>query len=208
MRDHAREWARGGDPRGRGPASTTRRVARLARPRRRGDDPSFAASTAADAEAVRTALERRHYAPGATIVRRGDAADELFLIVERPAERRPSTAGRRSAAADDARGRTVFGELAFVGRGDRRTADVHADTVVECLVLDGRGVRGARWPTSRARRRGVLANLLRMVGGTARRLTEELRSSSTDRDASGRQAPGRSQPCAGHGSQRSGRSSR
>ena len=69
-------------------------------------------------------------------------------------------------------GGTVFGELAFVAQ-ETRTADVHADTVVDCLVLSDDAFASLMIDEPRAAA-AVLANLLRVVGGTARRLTEEL----------------------------------
>ena len=127
---------------------------------------------AADAEAVRARLERRHYPPGATIVRRGEAAHELFLIVSGRLSvtvERPGGGQRRLTTL--AAG-TVFGELAFVAQ-ETRTADVHADTVVETLVLTADAFADLMAEEPRAAA-AVLANLLRVVGATARRLTEEL----------------------------------
>jgi glutaminase len=127
---------------------------------------------AADAEAVRSRLERRHYPPGATIVRRGEAAHELFLIVSGRLSvtvERPGGGQRRLTTL--AAG-TVFGELAFVAQ-ETRTADVHADTVVETLVLTADAFAELMADEPRAAA-AVLANLLRVVGATARRLTEEL----------------------------------
>ena len=126
-----------------------------------------------EAAAVRKRLERRRYAPGASIVRRGDPAHELFLL----------TSGRLSVTVDRVGGGsprrlttqsagTIFGELAFVAR-TTRTADVHADTIVECQVLRADAFDELMRDEPRAAA-AVLANLLRVVGGTARRLTDEL----------------------------------
>ena len=126
-----------------------------------------------DAAAVRRRLERRRYAPGASIVRHGDPAHELFLL----------TSGRLSVTVDRAGGGsprrlttqsagTIFGELAFVAR-TTRTADVHADTMVECQVLRADAFDELMRDEPRAAA-AVLANLLRVVSATARRLTDEL----------------------------------
>jgi glutaminase len=126
-----------------------------------------------EAAAVRRRLERRRYAPGASIVRRGDHAHELFLL----------TSGRLSVTVDRVDGGgprrlttqsagTIFGELAFVAR-TTRTADVHADTIVECQVLRADAFDELMRDEPRAAA-AVLANLLRVVGATARRLTDEL----------------------------------
>ncbi len=128
---------------------------------------------AEDAAAVKARLERRRFMPGSLIVRRGDAAHELYLI----------TNGRLSVTVDRAGGvgprrlttlseGTVFGELAFVNR-ETRTADVHTDTMVECLVLGSDAFDSLMRDEPRAAA-AVLANLLRVVGATARRLTDEL----------------------------------
>jgi CRP-like cAMP-binding protein len=66
----------------------------------------------------------------------------------------------------------VFGELSLIGR-ETRTADVHADTVVECFVLeaDAFDQLTAEQPALAC---VLLANLLRVVGRTARRMTGEV----------------------------------
>jgi glutaminase len=126
-----------------------------------------------EATIVRALLERRRYAPGAMIVRRGDVAEELFLVVggrlsvvvDRPGG---GSAHRLTTLAEG----TVFGELAFVAR-ETRTADVYADTMVDCLVL-GAGAFEHLMANEPRAAAAVLANLLRVVGATARRLTDEL----------------------------------
>ena len=66
----------------------------------------------------------------------------------------------------------VFGELALIGR-EPRTADVHADTMVECheLHVDAFDRLTAEAPAVAC---VLLANLLRVVGRTARRMTKEV----------------------------------
>jgi len=66
----------------------------------------------------------------------------------------------------------VFGELAAVG-GEARTADVRADTAVECyeLALDDLDGLDATDPSLRA---AVLTNLLHSVTRLARKLDAEL----------------------------------
>jgi glutaminase len=127
----------------------------------------------ADADAVRSRLERRRFAPGAVIVRRGDPARELFLIVRGRASVMVDRAGgggpRRLTTLTDG---TIFGELAFV-TDEPRSADVLADTMVDCQVLcaDDFDALLVEQPRAAA---AVLANLLRVVGSTARRLTDEV----------------------------------
>jgi CRP-like cAMP-binding protein len=66
----------------------------------------------------------------------------------------------------------VFGELSLIGR-EARTADVHADTMVECHVLEADDFDAlmAQHPDLACI---LLANLLRVVGRTARRMTSEV----------------------------------
>ncbi len=121
---------------------------------------------------IRARLERRRYPPGASIVRRGDLCHELFLV----------ESGRVSVTVDLADGTrrrlttlsegSLLGELAWIDR-EPRTADVFADTVVECQVLAADAFDDLldEDPQTAA---GLLRNLLRVVGSTARRLTEDL----------------------------------
>jgi len=114
----------------------------------------------------------RTFRQGSRIVTRGDAADGLYLIergrisvtVDLPGggRRRLSTLGPGM----------TFGEAALVD-GERRTADVHADTDVVCRVLSTDA-----FETLLATHPGVAAtmlrNLLGTVGATAARLTREV----------------------------------
>jgi glutaminase len=120
---------------------------------------------------LRDRLRRVSYVPGAQIVRRGEAGDRLFLI----------TSGRLSVTIDipggvrrlsTLSGGMVFGELSLIGR-EPRTADVHADTIVECHVLeaDAFDELTVEQPELAC---VLLANLLRVVGRTARRMTGEV----------------------------------
>ena len=125
-----------------------------------------------DRAAIEARLERRLYAPGDVIVRRGAPACELFQIAAGRVSvtiDRPDGGARRLTTLS---GGMVFGELAFVSQ-DVRTADVHADTTVECLVLADTAFADLLVEEPRAAA-ALLTNLLRVVGSTARRLTDEL----------------------------------
>jgi glutaminase len=120
---------------------------------------------------LRERLRRVSYVPGARIVRRGEAGDRLFLI----------TSGRLSVTIDipggvrrlsTLSGGMVFGELSLIGR-EPRTADVHADTIVECHVLEADAFDRLTLEQP-ALACVLLANLLRVVGRTARRMTSEV----------------------------------
>lgn len=117
-------------------------------------------------------LRRVCYVPGSAIVRRGDMADRLFLIVSGRLSVTIETPGgfvRRLSTLSDG---MVFGELSLIGR-ETRTADVHADTMVECQVLEADAFERltAEHPGLAC---VLLANLLRVVGRTARRMTSEV----------------------------------
>ena len=126
----------------------------------------------ADGERFTRRLTRRTYRAGEMIVRRGDIARELFLV----------TRGQLSVVLDLPRGGSrrlatlsagmTFGELAFL-EGERRTADVRSDTATECHVLTAAEYvdLGRTDPGLRA---ALLEGLLRTVGRTARRMTDEL----------------------------------
>ncbi len=116
-------------------------------------------------------LRRVCYVPGTRIVQRGEPGDRLFLI----------TSGRLSVTIDVSggvkrlstlSGGMVFGELSLIGR-ETRTADVHADTMVECHVLEADDF-DALMSEHPALACILLTNLLRVVGRTARRMTGEV----------------------------------
>jgi CRP-like cAMP-binding protein len=117
-------------------------------------------------------LRRRGFERGALIARKGDRAREIYLVTQGKLSvvlERPDGVTRRLATLGPG---TVFGELAAVG-GEARTADVRADTAVECyeLALDDLDGLDATDPSLRA---AVLTNLLHIVTRLARRLDAEL----------------------------------
>ena len=130
----------------------------------RGVDPGALATLGAR-------LKRVCYVPGTRIVRRGDIADRLFLIMNGRLSVTMEVGGgvRRLSTLS---GGMLFGELSLIGR-EQRTADVHADTMVECLVLEADDFDrlAVDDPTLAC---ALLANLLRVVGRTARRMTNEV----------------------------------
>lgn len=127
-----------------------------------------------DAELRQRLWGRMHrvcYAPGTHIVRRGDVAERLFLITSGQLSVTIERPGGSQRLATLSAG-MVFGELSLIGR-ERRTADVYADTMVECLVLDADEFE-TMTEDDPALACAVLANLLRIVGRTARRMTNEV----------------------------------
>jgi glutaminase len=127
-------------------------------------------------ERLRALLEPLRFARGAAIVRCNDPADRFFLLtrgrvsvtVDLPEERQ-----RRLATLSPG---MPFGELAVVARS-LRTADVHADTEVECFALrmDRFERLGATDPAIKL---VLLENLLRGATRTIARLSLEVASLS------------------------------
>ena len=120
---------------------------------------------------LESVLEHRHWPVGETIVRKGDAADAIYLL----------TAGTVSVTLDNALGRQrlstlsagmTFGELAVIDRTER-SADVRTDTAAEGYVLSVETFRklGTARPDVKL---VLLENLLRNVAQTAGRLTREV----------------------------------
>lgn len=77
--------------------------------------------------------ERRIYLPGETMVRQGDAGDELFILVDGEAAVLVQT-GERSTAVATLTGGKFFGEMSLL-TGEPRTATVKAQIQVTVLVL-------------------------------------------------------------------------
>ena len=122
--------------------------------------------------AIAGVLDARAWTAGELVVRRGDPADSLFLVVEGELEVSiaVSSAERRRLATVPAG--TVLGELAFLG-SERRTADVRA-------LTDSRAFELSRWALDElgaadpALRATLLERLLRLVARIARRMTDEV----------------------------------
>jgi glutaminase len=113
----------------------------------------------------------RQFPAGAVVVRAGDPADGVYLLMH----------GRVSITVDGTAGRLriatvspgmVFGELAVIDRSPR-TADARADTPIECLVLSAAALDRLR-DTDPSIAIHILQNLLRGVHRMVRRSNEEL----------------------------------
>lgn len=123
-------------------------------------------------EVLSRALRPRHFAHGELILREGDPAEEIFLLMrglvsvtlDLPDDRRQ----RLSTVSPG----MVFGELTIVDRTGR-TADVRADTPVECLVLPAAELDslGEKHPALKI---AILTNLLRNVHQTVARLGKQV----------------------------------
>ena len=117
-------------------------------------------------------LERRAYVPGERIIERGAVADALLLLESGRASVTVDVAGQGPRRLSTLGPGMCFGEAALV-TGERRTADVRADSEVVCLALttDGFAALLDEHPAVAAR---LLRNLLRTVTATAARLTREV----------------------------------
>jgi glutaminase len=128
--------------------------------------------TPAELAVLGARLERRVFEPGALVVERGAVADALFLLEQGQASVTidiPGHGPRRLSTLGPGMG---FGESALFD-GERRGADVRADTEVVCLALTREAftLLVDDHPTVAA---AILRNLLRTVAATAGRLTREV----------------------------------
>jgi glutaminase len=131
----------------------------------------LAGLTAAEASALLARLGTVTAGPGAALVRHGEPAAELFLV----------TAGRLSVYAPGgpplhrlttlSAGMT-FGELAYVRR-EPRSADVVADSEVECVTLPF-ALLDELAATEPVLFGKLLRNLLEVVAGSLRLANDEL----------------------------------
>ncbi|MEY4385158.1 MAG: hypothetical protein RLY20_441 [Verrucomicrobiota bacterium] len=88
----------------------------------------------AELKAVTKLLRRRKFAAGDTIIKAGDKADEIFFVVSGCVSviiELPSGSPRRLASFSPG---MTFGEMAIID-GAPRSANITADTAVECDVL-------------------------------------------------------------------------
>jgi glutaminase len=116
--------------------------------------------------------ERRHYEAGDVIIRKGDTADGFHLLVSGEVSvsiALPSGYLKRFSTLSAG---MAFGELAVVDRSPR-SADVRADTAVECYVVsialfDELGETAPRIKMT------MLENLLRNVSYMVTRLNQEV----------------------------------
>lgn len=127
---------------------------------------------AADIAHLESAVERAHFEAGAQLVRRGEPGDAIHLLLRGQVSvvvDLPGGGTKRLATLAAGMG---FGELALIS-GSPRSADVRADSPVECAVLTAAAF--ARLQAERpALAIVLLRNLLRGVSRTALQLTAEV----------------------------------
>ena len=117
-------------------------------------------------------LQLRRFDAGALVIRKGDPADVLYLLMQGQVSVTivlPNGGNKRLATFPAG---MAFGELAIIDRGER-TADVRADTAVECYVLPVTALDrlGETHPAIKMK---LLENLLRHVSRTVNRLNQEV----------------------------------
>jgi glutaminase len=164
--DRALEWCERGVLERHGATQATVAIAGLA------EHSLCAAMTPEEIGHLEACAERVRFEPGSLIVRRGEAADALFLLLR----------GEASVVVDLPRGGSKrlstlsagmsFGETALIDVGVR-SADVRADSIVECCTL-GRAALAELETRQPALMIRLLRNALRLSHDTAARLTAEV----------------------------------
>jgi CRP-like cAMP-binding protein len=133
--------------------------------------PFFAGLRPAQARIVVLMGEIKRFAPGETIVRQGEAGDEMYVITQGSVEVFAGSGRDRSLLKRYGHGE-VFGEMGLV-RHQERSADVVAADAVELLAVNERFLERilSRYPRVGAR---VFLNLTRIVSDRLDDLTKEL----------------------------------
>jgi glutaminase len=83
---------------------------------------------------LETLLESRRYDPGELIVRKGEPADEIYLLMTGEVSVRVDLPNGQIKRLSTLSPGMAFGEIAVINRSVR-SADVHADKHVECYLL-------------------------------------------------------------------------
>jgi len=136
------------------------------------EHPTLQGLAPAQVRELEAVLERRSFEAGELIVRRGDEADRIYLLVRGEVSVTVELANGQQKRLSTLSAGTTFGELAMVSRSPR-SADVRADAPTECWAL---GVAefdalGEKHPEIKLT---LLENLLRTTSRTAARLTGEV----------------------------------
>jgi CRP-like cAMP-binding protein len=129
-------------------------------------------ATAADMAHLEACVERCQFEPGSTIVRRGDASDALYFLVRGEVSvivELPQGGFKRLSTLSAGMG---FGESALIA-GGVRSADVRADTAVECCTLSASAFARLEHDCPSLMIR-LMQNLLHSTANIAARLTAEV----------------------------------
>jgi predicted RND superfamily exporter protein len=131
--------------------------------------PLFAGLRPAQARIVVLMGQLKRFAPGETIVRRGEKGSEMYVIIRGATEVWAGAGAERRRVAEHRRG-DVFGEMALV-RHNERSADVVAAEDVEVLAVDERFLERIqrRYPRIASK---VFLNLTRILSDRLETTTE------------------------------------
>jgi glutaminase len=121
---------------------------------------------------VQERLRFQSFRRGEMLVRQGDPAGDIYLITKGEVSVVLELTGGQVKRLSTLTAGMTFGELGAIG-GTVRTADVRADTAVECYVLPRAAFEGLA-ETNPAARLGLLENMLRNVSTLAMTLTREV----------------------------------
>src|SRR5437870_1441241 len=132
--------------------------------------PLFAGLRPAQARIVVLMGELRRFAPGETVIRRGELGDEMYVIIRGRAEVWAGGDQERRRVAEHRRG-DVFGEMGLV-RHAERSADVVAAGDLEVLAVDERFLRRIQRLYPRIASK-VFLNLTRVLSDRLQRTTEQ-----------------------------------
>jgi hypothetical protein len=122
--------------------------------------------------AVQERMRLQKFRRGEMLVREGDAADEIFLITQGEVSVMVELPGGEAKRLSTLSAGMTFGELTLLG-STTRTADVHADTDVECDVFSKRAWDSLA-ETHAAARTVMLENILRYLSARVLALTAEV----------------------------------
>ena len=117
-------------------------------------------------------LVRRRFTPGELVIRVGEAADAMYFLLEGRVSVLMSRDTGEPQRLNTLSPGMAFGELALVTRA-RRSADVRADTVVDCYMLsaDRFAELGRTHPAVKMK---LLENMLRQAVEVVARLNQEV----------------------------------
>ena len=122
--------------------------------------------------AVQARLKFLSFRRGEMLVRQGDVSGDIFLITKGEVSVVLELDGGQAKRLSTLSAGMTFGELTAL-TGAARTADVRADTAVECYVLP-KAAWDALAEVSATARMGLLENMLRSAAALAMSLTAEV----------------------------------
>jgi glutaminase len=122
--------------------------------------------------AVQARLKLQTFRRGEMLVRQGDLSGDIFLITKGEVSVVLELPGGQAKRLSTLSAGMTFGELTALS-GAGRTADVRADSAVECYILP-KSAWEALADVSPAARMGLLENMLRSAAALAMSLTAEV----------------------------------